>query len=106
MFIFFPVSFKNIREIDWYHLHHIGHPNRSTWQENDKKVDCQNSSRKKQMLENQIFAQNVYEKNFFIEKSFGGRNELMTWKHDYQPYFCMNSTNLKIVYQYLTPKKL
>ena len=22
MFIFFPVNFKNIRRIDWYHLHH------------------------------------------------------------------------------------
>ena len=35
------------------------------------------------MLENQIFAQNFYEKNFFfIEKIFGGRNELMTRKYD------------------------
>ena len=43
---------------------------------------------------------------FFIEKIFGGSNELLAWQQNYQPCFCMNFTNLKSIYRYPMPKKL
>ena len=57
---------------------------------------------KNKCSKNEIFSENFCEKKNSLEKFFGSRNELLTWKYDYQFHFCMNFTNLQTIYQYLT----